>query len=58
MTTKTTAPQFEPETLYEVKLARPIKVGRTTILPMQNPRLKGKVAEAFKADILEAKKVL
>ncbi len=58
MTTKKTASEFEPEELYDVKLARPIKVGRTTILPMQNPRLKGKVVEEHNADILEAKKVL
>ncbi|WP_172751202.1 hypothetical protein [Ensifer sp. LCM 4579] len=57
MATKTN-PQYEPDTLYEVKLARPIKVGRTVINPMQNPRLKGKVVEEHIADILEAKKVL
>jgi hypothetical protein len=49
---------FEPEALYDVQLARPIRVGRTVLLPDQDVTLKGKVVEANKADIIGATKIV
>jgi len=50
---------FEPEELYEVILARPIRVGRTVISPSaRGIKLKGKVVAENAADIIEATKVV
>jgi hypothetical protein len=48
---------YEPESLYSVLLARPIKVGRSTLLPTERVQLKGKVVAANQADIIAAEKV-
>ncbi|MCB5201723.1 hypothetical protein LH464_04420 [Neorhizobium sp. T786] len=53
----TTTPVFNPDALYDVQLARPIKVGRTVILPVNRVQLKGKVVEANMADILDASEI-
>jgi hypothetical protein len=54
---KADTPTYDPESLYEVRLARPITVGRSVLLPMQTVRLKGKVVAANQADVIEATKV-
>lgn len=54
---KQTTPVFKPEALYQVQLARPIKVGRSMILPSNEVKLKGKVVEEHMADIIDAEEV-
>jgi hypothetical protein len=49
--------QFEDEALYDVILARPIRVGRTTVIPAHGVQLKGKVVAENQVDIIEATKV-
>jgi hypothetical protein len=52
------AKTYEDEALYDVLLARPIKVGRSWITPSSEAiQLKGKVVAANAADIIEATKV-
>ena len=48
---------YEPEALYSVLLARPIKVGRSTLLPTERVQLKGKVVADNESDIIAAEKV-
>lgn len=52
-----TKPTYEPDALYLVKLARPVKIGRTTYLPSNENKLKGKLLEDIKADVLDAVKL-
>ncbi|MGO8269274.1 hypothetical protein ACC862_24230 [Rhizobium ruizarguesonis] len=49
--------QFEDEALYDVILARPIRVGRTMVIPAHGVQLKGKVVTENQVDIIEATKV-
>lgn len=51
------APSFDPETLYEVTIKRPITIGRLTLLPSQTNRVKGKLLEDVKDDIIDAKEL-
>jgi len=57
MATKKTAPVFKADAMYEVQLARPVKVGRTTFRPTERDRLKGKVVETIMADVLDAQEI-
>lgn len=48
------APTYDPEKMYEIKLLRPVKVGRTWLLPSQRNTVKGKVLEEIKDDVSDA----
>lgn len=53
------AKNYEDEALYDVILARPIKVGQSIVKPSaRSVRLKGKIVAEHAADIIEATKVV
>ena len=43
MATKTTAPEYEPETYYKVAIRKPIRVGMTMLYPAQRHKMKGRI---------------
>ncbi len=52
------SPKYDPETLYEVALARPVKVGRSVLLPQNINRIVGKrLNEIAAEDVLDAKEL-